>query len=387
MSAIDLLRPDFMDSDELRMLEDATDRFLDDHADSAALTRWREQGYVDRDTWRAAGQSGLLGVMIPEAYGGAGADFRYEAVIMERLALKNALNFALPLHNAVVAPYLIDYANDEQKARWLPGAVTGENILAVAMSEPGAGSDLQAMRTTASRQGDHYVINGQKTFISNGFHANIIIVAAKTDQEAGAKGISLFVVETDKVEGFERGRLLHKLGQEGRDTAELFFSDMRVPAENLLGGVEGQGFKMLMSKLPQERLVIAWQAMGMIEAALTLTIDYVKDRKAFGKTLFDFQNTQFKLAECKTQATVAKAFLYHCTQALLKGTLDAATASMAKYWITEAQGKIIDECLQLFGGYGYILEYPIAEMYKDARAFRIYGGANEIMKILIARSL
>lgn len=387
MSAIDLLRPDFMDSDELRMLEDATDRFLDDHADSAALIRWREQGYVDRDTWRAAGQSGLLGVMIPEAYGGAGADFRYEAVIMERLALKNALNFALPLHNAVVAPYLIDYANDEQKARWLPGAVTGENILAVAMSEPGAGSDLQAMRTTASRQGDHYVINGQKTFISNGFHANIIIVAAKTDQEAGAKGISLFVVETDKVEGFERGRLLHKLGQEGRDTAELFFSDMRVPAENLLGGVEGQGFKMLMSKLPQERLVIAWQAMGMIEAALTLTIDYVKDRKAFGKTLFDFQNTQFKLAECKTQATVAKAFLYHCTHALLKGTLDAATASMAKYWITEAQGKIIDECLQLFGGYGYILEYPIAEMYKDARAFRIYGGANEIMKILIARSL
>lgn len=387
MSAIDLPRPDFMDSDELRMLEHATDRFLDDHADNSALARWREQGYVDRDTWLAAGQAGLLGIMIPEAYGGAGADFRYEAVLMERIALKHALNFALPLHNAVVAPYLIDYANDAQKARWLPGAVTGANILAVAMSEPGAGSDLQAMRTTAIRAGDHYIINGQKTFISNGFHANIVIVAAKTDQEAGAKGISLFVVETDKVEGFERGRLLHKLGQEGRDTAELFFSDMRVPAENLLGGVEGQGFKMLMSKLPQERLVIAWQAMGMIEAALGLTIDYVKERKAFGRTVFDFQNTQFKLAECKTQATVAKAFLYHCTQALLAGTLDAATASMAKYWITEAQGKIIDECLQLFGGYGYILEYPIAEMYKDARAFRIYGGANEIMKILIARSL
>lgn len=376
-----------MDTDELRMLQDAADRFLDDHASAAASAKWREQGYVDRETWSAAAEAGLLGVGIPEAYGGAGADFRYDALLIERLGIKHALNFALPLHNAVVAPYIVDYANEEQKQRWLPGAVSGENILAVAMSEPGAGSDLQAMRTTARREGDSYVINGQKTFISNGYHANIIVVAAKTDVAAGAKGISLFVVETEKVEGFERGRLLDKLGQEGRDTAELFFSDMRVPAENLLGGSEGQGFRMLMSKLPQERLVIAWQAMGMIEAALALTVDYVKQRQAFGKTLFDLQNTQFKLAECKTQATVAKTFLYHCTEKLLKGELDASTASMAKYWITEAQGKIIDECLQLFGGYGYILEYPIAEMYKDARAFRIYGGANEIMKLLIARSL
>lgn len=376
-----------MDSDELRMLRDAADRFLDEHAGAAASAKWRDQGFVDRETWTAAANVGLLGVGIPQAYGGAGADFRYDALLIERLGIKHALNFALPLHNAVVAPYLIDYASEDQKQRWLPGAVTGENILAVAMSEPGAGSDLQAMRTTAIHDGDSYVISGQKTFISNGYHANIIIIAAKTDVSVGAKGISLFVVETDKVEGFERGRLLDKLGQEGRDTAELFFSDMRVPAENLLGGVEGQGFKMLMTKLPQERLVIAWQAMGMIEAALALTVDYVKQRQAFGKTLFDLQNTQFKLAECKTQATIAKTFLYYCTEKLLEGQLDAATASMAKYWITEAQGKIIDECLQLFGGYGYILEYPIAEMYKDARAFRIYGGANEIMKLLIARSL
>ncbi len=375
-----------MDSDELRMLQDAVDQFLSVHADTEALARWREQGYVDRATWEAAGQAGLLGMMIPEAYGGAGADFRYEAILMERLGLRNALNFAVPLHNAAVVPYLVDYANEAQKARWLPGLVTGENILAIAMSEPGAGSDLQSMRTTACKDGDSYVINGQKTFISNGYHANVIIVAAKTDANAGSKGISLFVVDTDKVAGFERGRLLHKLGQEGRDTAELYFSDMRVPADCLLGG-EGQGFSMLMAKLPQERLVIGWQAIGMIEAALQATIDYVKDRNAFGKTLFDFQNTQFKLAECKTQATIAKTFLYHCTEQLLAGKLDAATASMAKYWITEAQGKIIDECLQFFGGYGYILDYPIAEMYKDARAFRIYGGANEVMKLLIARSL
>lgn len=376
-----------MDNEELRMFEDATDRFLDDHATASASAKWRQQGYVDRDVWLAAGRAGLLGVSIPEAYGGAGADFRYEAVLIERLGIKHALNFALPLHNAVVAPYLVDYASEEQKRRWLPSVVSGETILAVAMSEPGAGSDLQAMRTVARRDGDDYVINGQKTFISNGHHANLIVVAAKTDPAAGAKGISLFAVETDKVQGFERGRLLDKLGQEGRDTAEIFFSDMRVPAENLLGGVEGQGFKMLMAKLPQERLVIGWQAMGMIQAALAATVDYVRDRKAFGKTLFDLQNTQFKLAECKTQATVAKTFLYYCTERLLEKKLDAPTASMAKYWITETQGKIIDECLQLFGGYGYILEYPIAEMYKDARAYRIYGGANEIMKLLIARSL
>jgi acyl-CoA dehydrogenase len=376
-----------MDTEELRIFQETADRFLDEHASSADTARWRSDGVVNKETWLKAGSAGLLGLSIPEIYGGAGADFRYEALLIERLGVKHALNFALPLHNAVVAPYIVQYGSEEQKHRWLPGAVTGETILAVAMTEPTAGSDLQGMRTTAQRDGNHYVINGQKTFISNGLLSSLIIVAAKTDGSAGAKGISLFVVETDKVDGFSRGRVLDKLGQEGRDTSELFFSDMRVPADNLLGGIEGRGFTMLMEKLPQERLVIAWQAMGMIEAALDVTLAYVRERRAFRKALIDFQNTQFKLAECKTQATIAKVFLYHCTERLLAGTLDAATASMAKYWITEAQAKIVDECLQLFGGYGYILEYPIAEMYKDARGYRIYGGTNEIMKLLIARSL
>jgi acyl-CoA dehydrogenase len=387
VAAFDLPRPAFMDTEELRAFERSADRFLDEVAGREQSAHWRAQGSVDREVWRRAGEAGLLGISVPEAYGGAGADFRYEAILIERLGIKHALNFALPLHNAVVAPYLIDYATDEQRHRWLPGVVSGETLLAVAMSEPAAGSDLQGIKTSARREGDHYVITGQKTFISNGLQASLIVLAAKTDPSAGAKGVSLFAVETDRVEGFKRGRLLEKLGQEGRDTTELFFSDMRIPAENLLGGVEGRGFRMLMEKLPQERLVIGWQAMGMIEAALALTLDYVCERKAFGGTLFDLQNTQFKLAECKTLATVAKTFLYHCTEQLLEKKLDAATASMAKLFVTEAQGKIIDECLQLFGGYGYMLEYPIAEMYKDARAYRIYGGANEVMKVLIARSL
>ena len=387
MPVLDLDRPSFMDTEELRIFERGVDRFLDEHASAPEMSLWRANGSVGQEIWRHAGAAGLLGVSVPEEFGGPGGDFRYEAVLIERLGLKNALNFALPLHNAVVAPYLVQYGSQAQKQRWLPGVMTGETILAVAMSEPSAGSDLQAMKTRAVRDGDHYVVNGQKTFISNGLHATLIIVAAKTDAAAGARGISLFVVETDKVEGFSRGRLLDKLGQEGRDTAELFFSDMRLPAENLLGGEEGRGFAMLMEKLPQERMVIAWQAMGMIESALNATLAYVHDRKAFGKSIFDFQNTQFKLAECKTEATIAKVFLYHCTERLLEGKLDAATASMAKYWITETQGRIIDECLQLFGGYGYMLEYPIAEMYKDARAYRIYGGANEIMRLMIARTL
>lgn len=387
MSAVQIDPPAFMRDEGLSMFADSIARFLDAEAGPSQTAEWREDGFVHPDLWRKAGAAGLLGVSVPEEYGGVGADFRFDVVLMEQLGLKHALNFAIPLHNAVVAPYITSYGTEEQKQRWLPSVVSGETILAVAMSEPTAGSDLQAMRTTARRDGDDYVINGQKTFISNGAHASLIIVAAKTDQAAGARGISLFAVETDKVEGFTRGRLLKKMGQEGRDTAELFFSDMRIPAENLLGGIEGRGFQMLMEKLPQERLVIAWQAMAMMEAALEATVSYVKERKAFGKALFDFQNTQFKLAEAKTLATVAKVFLYHCTEKLLDGQLDAATASMAKYWITETQGKVIDECLQMFGGYGYMNEYPIAEMYKDARAYRIYGGANEIMKVLIARSI
>lgn len=387
MTALNVPRPPFMESEELRIFEGIVDRFLEEHASVADTARWRTDGAVGKEVWLKAGQAGILGLSVPEAYGGAGADFRYEALLIERLGLKHALNFAVPLHNAVVAPYLVQYASDDQKRRWLPRVVSGEAILAVAMTEPGSGSDLQAMKTVARRVGDHYVIDGQKTFISNGLHASLIIVAAKTKAGAGAKGISLFVVDTETTSGFSRGRLLKKLGQEGRDTTELFFSDMHIPAENLLGGTEGRGFAMLMENLPQERMVIAWQAMGMIEAALDVTLTYVRERRAFGNAVIDFQNTQFTLADCKTQATLAKVFLYHCTQHLLAGTLDAATASMAKYWITEAQTKIIDACLQLFGGYGYMLEYPIAEMYKDARAYRIYGGSNEIMKLIIARSL
>ena len=387
MAAIDLPRPDFMDTEDTRMFENMVERFLDDHAGPEALSRWREQGFVEQDTWRKAGEAGILGATIPEAYGGSGLDFRYDAIVMEQQGRKNALNFAYSLHTTVVAPYIYHYATPEQCRAWLPGACTGDTLLAVAMTEPGAGSDLQGMRTTARRDGDDYVINGQKTFISNGHGCSLVVLAAKTDASAGAKGISLFAVEVDKVEGFERGRLLDKLGQEGRDTAELFFNDMRVPAANLLGGVEGQGFRMLMEQLPKERLVIAWQAMGMMEAALEVTVEHCKSRKMFSGTLFDQQNTKFKLAECKTRATVAKAFLYNCTERLLAGQLDAATASMAKLYVTEAQAFVVDECLQLFGGYGYMLEYPIAEMYKDARAFRIYGGASEIMKLLIARSI
>ncbi len=387
MSVLNVEKPAFMADEELAMLGASVDRFVAQHATDRDLERWRTNGSVDRDLWYAAGNAGLLGASIPVEYGGAGGDFRHEIVLMEQLGLGGVQSFALPLHNAVIAPYLVTYGSEAQKHKWLPGVASGETVLAIAMSEPGAGSDLQAIKTTAQRDGDHYIINGQKTFITNGLHASLVVVACKTDRSAGAKGISLIAVETDKVTGFERGRLLHKLGQEARDTTELFFSDMRVPAENLLGGEEGRGFQQLMEKLPQERLVIAWQAMATIERALGVTIDYVKQRQAFGKRIIDFQNTQFKLAECKTQATIAKVFLYHCTEKLLNGTLDTATASMAKYWISEIGCQIIDECLQLHGGYGYMLEYPIAQMYKDARVHRIYGGANEIMKLLIARSL
>ncbi|HET8880876.1 MAG TPA: acyl-CoA dehydrogenase family protein [Solimonas sp.] len=387
MSVLSLAKPAFMQIDELNIFERAVARFLDVHATPADTARWRADGAVPPALWRQAGDAGLLGVSVPAEYGGAGVDFRYDVIVMEQLGYKHALNFAVPLHNAVIVPYLVQYGSDAQKRQWLPKAVSGEAILAVAMTEPSAGSDLQGMRTTARRDGDRYLINGQKTFISNGLQASIILVAAKTDAGAGARGISLFVVETDKVEGFERGRLLHKLGQEGRDTTELFFRDVAVPADNLLGGVEGRGFAMLMEKLPQERMVIAWQAMAMMEAALDMTVRYAHERKVFGKPLFEMQNTQFVLADLKTQAALAKTFLYYCTEQLLAGTLDAATASMAKLAVTETQGRVIDQCLQLHGGYGYMLEYPIAEMYKDARGYRIYGGTSEIMKLLIARSL
>jgi acyl-CoA dehydrogenase len=382
---LDVPRPDYMQDEALAMFEHAAGGFLDAHCGPDQLAAWREAGSTPPALWREAGKAGLLGMSIPEDYGGAGADFRFDVALIEQLGRRHALNFTIPLHSAVIAPYILQYGTEAQKRRHLPGAASGEEILAIAMSEPAAGSDLQGMKTTAVRDGDDWVINGQKTFISHGLIASTVIVAARTDPAAGAKGISLFLVDT-RTPGFSRGRLLHKLGQGARDTVELFFSDMRVPAECLLGR-EGGGFAMLMEKLPQERLVIAWQAMAMIEAALDCTVDYARARRLFGRELMDFQNSQFRLAEAKTDATIAKVFLHHCTERLMAGTLDAATASMAKYWVTEAQARIVDQCLQLHGGYGYMDEYPISQMYRDARGYRIYGGSTEIMKLLIARSL
>ena len=387
MPVLNVERPAFLAEEELNIFEDAVGRFFEEHAPPETTARWREQGVVDRDMWTKAGEAGLLGLSMPEEYGGAGGDYRHEVILMEQLAAKGVDGFGISLHNAIVAPYILHYGTEEQRRRWLPKICTGEIVTAIAMTEPGAGSDLQGVKTTARLDGNEYVINGQKTFITNGQTANLIVVVAKTDPTAGARGTSLIVVETDGAEGFERGRNLHKMGHSAQDTSELFFNEVRVPTANLLGEGEGMGFFQLMGQLPQERLNIAVQGIGTIEAALAQTVDYVKQRQAFGKKLIDFQNTQFKLAECKTEATIAKVFVNHCIEQHLAGKLDAATASMAKYWVTDLENKIVDECLQLFGGYGYMDEYPISRMYRDSRVQRIYGGTNEVMKLLIARTL
>ncbi|HJV42043.1 acyl-CoA dehydrogenase family protein [Caulobacter sp.] len=387
MSVLNVEKPAFMAEEDIAIFEDAVGKFFDEHAPEATVAKWRKNHCVDRDMWTKAGEAGLLGLSTPEQYGGAGGDYRHEVVLMEQLGKKGVDGFGASLHNAIVMPYIFHYGTEEQKQRWLPRLATGELVSAIAMTEPGAGSDLQGIKTTAKKVGNQYVINGSKTFITNGQTANLIIVVAKTDPAGGARGTSLLIVETDGAEGFERGRNLDKLGQEAQDTSELFFNDVKIPTENLLGTDEGQGFFQLMGQLPQERLNIAVQGMATIERALELTIDYVKNRKAFGKAIIDFQNTQFVLAECKTEATVAKVFVNHCIGQHLEGKLDAATASMAKYWVSDLEGKIVDRCLQLFGGYGFMNEYPIARMYKDSRIQRIYGGTNEIMKLLIARTL
>jgi len=373
-------------TEDLRIFEDGVAKFLDREAVPNS-DRYIRQHMVDRELWTKAGEAGLLCASIPEEYGGAGGTFAHEAVIIDQLGKKGVDGFGISLHNGIIAPYIFHYGTEEQKKRWLPRLATGEFVGAIAMTEPGTGSDLQGVKTTARRAGNHYVINGSKTFITNGGTANLIIVVCKTDPTAGAKGTSLIVVETDEVEGFRRGRILDKIGQKAQDTAELFFDEVRVPAENLIGGDEGRGFIQLMQQLPQERLIIALQGTAVIERAFAVTSDYVKERKAFGKALLEFQNTQFKLAEVKTKATVARVFVNHCTELLLAKKLDATMASMAKLWVTDIQCEIVDECLQLFGGYGYMNEYPIARMYADSRVQRIYGGTNEIMKLLIARSL
>jgi acyl-CoA dehydrogenase len=385
MSVLNLPRPGWM-TEDLVLLEEQARRFIATeyvpHLDS-----WNEQGMYDREVWTKAGAAGLLCPAIPEEYGGAGGSFAHEAVIGRELSLAGFDSFGAPLHSGIVAPYILHYGTDEQKRRWLPKLVTGELVGAIAMSEPGTGSDLQGVRTTAKKSGNGYVLNGSKTFITNGQHANLIIVVAKTDANAGAKGVSLMVVETEDAAGFRRGRKLKKLGLDSADTSELFFEDVKLPAESLLGRDEGQGFAQLMSDLPRERLIVAVHAQAMLERALAITIEYVKQREAFGKKLIEFQNTQFGLAECKAEATIARVFHDHCVERYLAGTLDTVTASMAKYWLTDLQGKIIDRCLQFFGGYGYMDEFPISRMFRDARVSRIYAGTNEIMKLLIARSL
>jgi len=385
MDILNLPRPAWM-SEDLVLLEEQARRFI--AAEFVPhLERWHEAGMYDRDVWSKAGAAGLLCASMPEEYGGAGGTFAHEAVINREFSLAGFDTFGGQLHSGIVAPYILHYGTGEQKRRWLPKLATGELVGAIAMTEPGTGSDLQAVRTTAKRSGNGYVLNGAKTFITNGQHANLVIVVAKTDPKAGGKGISLMVVETDDAQGFRRGRKLKKLGMDSADTSELFFEEVPLPAEALLGTEEGQGFAQLMNELPQERLIVAEHAVAMTERALALTIDYVKQRQAFGKAVIEFQNTQFVLAECKTETTVAKVFVDHCLERHLLGQLDTVTASMAKYWTTDLQGKIIDRCLQLFGGYGYMDEYPISRLYRDARVMSIYAGTNEIMKLLIARSL
>jgi acyl-CoA dehydrogenase len=387
MSALQVERLPALAEEDIVIFEDAVGKFFDEYAPETRVAKWREDGIVERSMWTQAAEAGLACLSIPEEYGGMGGDYRHEVVLMEQLGAKGVDGFGLSLHNSIVAPYIFHYGTEDQKRRWLPKLATCEYVAAIAMTEPGAGSDLQGIKTTARLDGNEYVINGSKTFITNGQTANLIIVVCKTDPTQGARGTSLILVETDNAPGFERGRNLDKLGMEAADTSELFFNDVRVPTSNLLGEGEGHGFFQLMSQLPQERLNIAVQGIATIERALALTIDYVKQRKAFGKSILDFQNTQFVLAECKTEATVARVFVNHCIEQHLKGKLDAATASMAKYWVTDLENSIIDRCLQFFGGFGYMAEYPIARMYRDSRVQRIYGGANEVMKVLIARTL
>lgn len=373
-------------NEELLLLEDACRQFYEREC-VPHYEEWEARGDVGRKIWEKAGQMGLLGAEVPEAYGGPGGSFAHDAVIAYQGNLAGIDGWGGGLHNSIVIPYIIDYGSEEQKQNLLPRLVSGELIGAIAMTEPGAGSDLQAIKTSAIKDGNHYRVSGSKTFITNGALANLVIVVAKTDPKTGGRGISLFLVETDTVEGFRRGRNLDKLGMKSNDTSEMFFDDMRVPASALLGSEEGQGFVQMMQQLPQERLLIGVYAVARMERALRLTLDYVSERSAFGRKISEFQNTEFVLAECASEATVAKVFLDHCISEHLEGRLTTEKASMAKYWLTDLQARIIDRCLQLFGGYGVMSEYPIERMYRDNRIERIYAGTNEIMKVVIARGL
>lgn len=351
---------------------------------SPKLEGWRQQGYIPRESWQPLANIGALLPEIAECYGGAGATLAYQMVVADELA-KAEFPAILAVHS-IVAHYLLDYGTEEQKQRWLPQLASGKMLGGIAMTEPGCGSDLKALRTSARRDGDTYLINGSKIFITNGATGNLLVVAARTG-DSGSRGVSLIVLETEDLPGFSVGRKLEKLGQHASDTCELFFDNVRVPCSHLLGTEEGRGFAQLMSQLPYERTMLAVGAAAVIERAVELSVEYTKQRKAFGQALADFQNTRFKLAECATTAHVVRSFVNDCIQRLLDGKLDAEAAYMAKWWCTEQQCKVTDECLQLFGGYGYMAEYPIARMYADARVQKIVGGTNEIMKDLIARKL
>ena len=372
-------------NEELHAFRDAVRRFVGGeivpHQDA-----WRKQQHVDRALWRKAGGMGLLGADIPAEYGGAGGSFAHMAVVFEELSYGGDTAFGIHVH-AIVEHYLLNQGTEEQKRRYLPRLASGEMIAAIAMSEPGAGSDLKGIRTVARKTRDGYRVTGSKTFISNGYLADLVLVVAKTDPAAGAKGVSLMLLETKDNEGFRVGRILDKVGQKGQDTCELFFDEAYVPLENVLGGEEGRGFAQLMTELPYERTILGVCGVAAIERALRLTVEHTRERKAFGQALIEMQNTRFVLAEVKTEATIARVFIDRCIEDMLAGRMDTVQASMAKWWISDLQCKVVDQCVQLFGGYGYMLEYPIAQMYVDARVQRIYGGANEIMKEIIARSL
>ena len=372
-------------SEEHRLYTESVRKFFADEL-APNIERWIDAGIVDRDFWVKAGEAGILGAAIEEAYGGAGAGISFDAITIYEQARCSDSGWGFGIQSIVIH-YIRAYGTEDQKARWLPKLATGEMGAALAMTEPGGGSDVQSVRTSATKTGNEYLITGSKTFITNGQTANLICLAAKTDKDAGASGVSLIMVETDNLEGFRRGKNLSKLGLKAQDTTELFFEDARIPKNNLLGIQEGQGFYQLMNQLPWERLLIGITAIGAIDFALEETTRYVRERKAFGTRVMDFQNTRFKLAEMKTKAEVTRSFLNDGIQKLDAGILDASTASMAKWWGSQTQCEIMDECVQLHGGYGYMMEYPITRLYADARVQKIYGGTNEIMKELIARSL
>ena len=374
-------------TEEHRLFRDSYRHFVEKEM-VPFYAQWEKDGHVSRGLWLKAGQQGFLGLNVPEEYGGAGVDdYRYSAIMMEEVAHASvpAAGGGMGLHNDICIPYLLTYATPEQKQRWLPGMCSGALISAIAMSEPDTGSDLAAVRTTAERQGDFYLLNGQKTFITNGLLGDLVIAVVKTNPALGHKGISLLIVERG-MEGFTRGRLLEKVGLKAQDTAELIFENVQVPVNNLLGE-EGQGFYYLMRQLARERLNVAVGAIAACEKALEMTLEYCKQRTAFGKPIGSFQNSRFKLAEMKTEIEIGRVFIDHCIEDLMEGELTAETASMAKWWASDLQKRVVDECVQLHGGYGYMLEYPIARAYLDARVQSIYAGTNEIMKEIIGRSM